>query len=280
MTKKKSEPPTGVSIVVPPRSTGRLVDAFTDMFRPFSEARGLKADQIRLRREEVAIEIAKRAKERLAIGKTTPQPVRAKILIPLIEAASNEEIEDDYMVDKWANLLASASRDNKVEPRFVGILRELTGRQAALLEKVANNNNERYANHEALLEDAALTLDVNQTRRFINAMFRGRFTKPELSLLFQDITDELDRPGCAIMDIMIFVGDDMWSMDKQAAFAAGEVNELDMEILVSLGLSKRVQFYYVTKFGHDIEFVYYHITELGIRFFRACQSNPVPETDK
>jgi hypothetical protein len=270
MTKKDKA--SGITISVPVKSAGRLVDAFTDMLRPFSESRGLKADQIRLQREDVAIEIARRARRRLEIEKAPLQAVRPKILVPLIEAASTEDLTDDYMIERWANLLASSSRDDSVEPRFVGLLRELNGRQAMLLESVARNNFESFANADALLEDAALTLDANNTRRFINNLFREKFSKPELSEVFRDIAEELDRPGCAIMDILIFVDDKMWSIDnKEGAFLKGMVNELDMEILVSLGLCKKVQFYYITKFKHDIEIIYYHITELGIQFFQSCQ---------
>jgi hypothetical protein len=92
---------------VPEKSTGRLLDALTDIIRPFSEARGLRGDQIKLQRESVAIEIAKRARARLAVERAKIEPVSGKILVPLIEAASNEEPDDSYMMDKWANLLAS-----------------------------------------------------------------------------------------------------------------------------------------------------------------------------
>jgi hypothetical protein len=54
----------------------------------------LKADQIRLQREDVLIEIAKKAKERLAIEKQPIKPIPNKILVPLLEAASNEDIDD------------------------------------------------------------------------------------------------------------------------------------------------------------------------------------------
>ena len=37
-----------VSTEIPAQSSGRLLDAITDIFRPYSERRGLKADQIRL----------------------------------------------------------------------------------------------------------------------------------------------------------------------------------------------------------------------------------------
>jgi|SRR6516164_5975791 len=51
---------------VPTTSVGRLVDALTDIIRPFSEHRGLKADLICVQREEVAIEIARLPRQRIA----------------------------------------------------------------------------------------------------------------------------------------------------------------------------------------------------------------------
>jgi len=41
------------------------------------------------------------------------------------------------MIDRWANLLASAAQEVKVQPRFVGILDELAGSQAECLERLA-----------------------------------------------------------------------------------------------------------------------------------------------
>lgn len=36
---------------IPSESSGRLLDAITDLIRPFSERRGLEADRLRLERE-------------------------------------------------------------------------------------------------------------------------------------------------------------------------------------------------------------------------------------
>lgn len=97
-----------VKAEIPPDTTGRMVDALTDIIRPFSEKRGLKADQIRLQREEVAIEIAKRAKARLAIEQSEPNPVPNKFMVPFLEKASLEE-PNSRLIDLWAQLLAKAS---------------------------------------------------------------------------------------------------------------------------------------------------------------------------
>ncbi|HKF96322.1 MAG TPA: hypothetical protein VKB96_17365 [Gammaproteobacteria bacterium] len=63
----KDEAKFEVKAEVPATSAGRFVDAVTDVFRPFSERRGLRADQIRLQREDVLIEIAKKARQRLEL---------------------------------------------------------------------------------------------------------------------------------------------------------------------------------------------------------------------
>jgi hypothetical protein len=53
-----------VKTEIPKEETGRLVAALTDIIRPFTERRGLKADQIRLQREDVLFSIVKKALER------------------------------------------------------------------------------------------------------------------------------------------------------------------------------------------------------------------------
>jgi hypothetical protein len=56
----KAEIKAEIKTEVPSEASGRFLEAITDIFRPFSEARGLRADQIRLQREDVLIEIAKK----------------------------------------------------------------------------------------------------------------------------------------------------------------------------------------------------------------------------
>jgi hypothetical protein len=131
-----------VSAEIPPPSAGRLVDALTDLFRPFSERRGLRADQIRLQREDVLFEIAKKARRRLEIENQPILPLPNKVLIPFLEKASLEE-PDSLLIDRWSDLLAScASHPESAHPRFVQILSELTKDEAQLLKDIGLN----YAN--------------------------------------------------------------------------------------------------------------------------------------
>src|SRR5271169_5661654 len=141
----RAEAKLEVKAEVPAESTGRLLDALTDIIRPFSESRGLRADTLRLQREEVAIQIAQLAQNELPSEKGNVGPVPTKILVPLIEKGSCEDPNDSEMLDRWANLLASASLKIAVQPRFVGILGELAGSQAQCIEHIAFNDFERFA---------------------------------------------------------------------------------------------------------------------------------------
>jgi hypothetical protein len=121
---------------IPPTAMGRLVDAVTDCFRPFSERRGLRADQIRLQREDVLIEIAKKARERLAIEGGDVHPIPNKFLIPFLEKASLEDPESQ-LCDLWANLLVEATKS--FDPKlgvYVDILSRIGPKDARLLREI------------------------------------------------------------------------------------------------------------------------------------------------
>jgi hypothetical protein len=126
---------------VPPTAMGRLVDAVTDSFRPFSERRGLRADQIRLQREDVLIEIAKKARERLAIEGGATAPIPNKFLIPFLEKASLEDPESE-LCNFWANLLVQASKafDPKLAV-YIDILSRIGPKDAKLLRDICFASN-------------------------------------------------------------------------------------------------------------------------------------------
>jgi len=193
----KAEAKFEVKAEVPSSSVGRTLDAVTDMFRPFSERRGLRADQIRLQREEVAIEIARLARQRAEIEMGAVKPVPNKVLIPLIEKASNEAIDDNVMIDRWAGLLASASHGSGAHPHFVQLLSELTADQALLIERIILNEHEQWQLPDRIFGDLTIDLDV----RFYSKFDLGKFAKQmfssseELMLVVEDV---FNRPGCLL----------------------------------------------------------------------------------
>ena len=267
----RAEAKLDVKATVPDSSMGRLVDAITDVLRPFSEARGFRADQIRLQREDVAIMIARKAKQRLAIEGEAVQPVPNKILVPLIESGSNEGIDDARMIDMWANLLASAASSDNVEPRFVGILRELHGRQAQAFERLVLNKNESVENLSRALEEVIFDLEPANIRQTIKGLFINKSEAPEIDDIYDVLTPVIDRPGSIAIDIIIEFGDDMWSF-TQDQMQPDHVNlESNLEILASLGLCRNVFEHYTSPFDHDISIIYYKLTDMGLRFFSCCK---------
>jgi Abortive infection alpha len=121
---------------IPAPSMGRLVDALTDAIRPFTEPRGLKADLIRLQREEVAIQIAHLAAQRARIEKIKLTPPPMKFLITFLEKASLE-VDDTDLHLRWAALLLSASTSYQASHvAFIDILSRLSADELKLLEEV------------------------------------------------------------------------------------------------------------------------------------------------
>lgn len=119
---------------VPESASGRFVDAITDAIRPFTEQRGLRADQIRLQREDVLLQIAIKARKRAEIADAPISPVPNKLLVPLLEKASLES-DDLDMQSRWAELIVSASTGKDTRHlTFVDILSRMSSEELKLLE--------------------------------------------------------------------------------------------------------------------------------------------------
>jgi hypothetical protein len=262
-----------VQATVPKASVGRFVDAVTDLFRPFSESQGLKADQIRLQREDVAIEIAKKARERIALEKVPIQPVPNKVLVPLIEAASLEDIDDSSMLEMWGNLLASAATGHSVEPRLVGILKELRKPQAELLERIALNMLDQAANGKRAtikLEGAPFNLRPAIVSEHLTSEFSQAGDELTPDLIYDLVLDEIDTLGCLVDDIILEIDEESWSLPLEGD--RSDLNQLYIhaEILTSLGLCRSVHLGFEPRDGQHLTVMYYSITELGIHLLRAC----------
>jgi hypothetical protein len=119
---------------IPPVATGKLVEALTDVIRPFTETRGLKADLIRLQREEVAVRVAKLARERIEIEARSIEPMPTKFLVRLLENASLEE-PDSLFIDWWANLLVAGATQAPVRPYLVDLMTKIGDEEAKYLDE-------------------------------------------------------------------------------------------------------------------------------------------------
>jgi len=125
-----------VKAEIPKESTGRAVDALIDIIRPFTEARGLKADVLRLQRAEVAYEIAKIAKRTAEVEAIDLKPPPTKFLAPFLEQASLED-QDTELHPRWAALLLSASTNYEARHlTFIDLLSRMSSHELSLLEEV------------------------------------------------------------------------------------------------------------------------------------------------
>lgn len=181
------------------------------------------------------------------------------------------------MIDKWANLLAASSKEGTVEPRYVAILSELSGDQARLLDLIAHNKHELFKNWLGYLEDACIHLESHRIREHITQLFKDRKFCPEVDEIYDHIFERLDVPGAAIIDVSIHLDENSWSSVLENSSFGKSENALDLEILASVGLLKKVTSFVYSKFKHEIQLDYYHMTKLGLRLFQACRDKSLAD---
>jgi hypothetical protein len=254
---------------LPKESTGRLVDALTDIIRPFSETRGLRADQIRLQREEVLIEIAKKARARLEIDGVEVRPIGRKFLVQFLERASSEE-DGTVLLDWWAALLSSASKEkNAQRPIFVDFLATISRLEAELLEELWGR----------IEPTCSIERQDHPTWKIAQAI-KSRITESEAHLLpslefesfIQSVILEkiplLDKRGIFCIFFEYPNENDRPPLDR----VLGAADTVD--VCESLGLLRRIfaSFYIYTpwigQFRVSVEYIVF--SDIGQMFMQAC----------
>ena len=129
--------------VIPADVTRANAGAWLDLISPMTEWAGLKGDQIRhkrellrIQREDVLLEIAKKAQARTELEGGVKTFVPNKFLVPFLEKASLEDSESE-LCDAWSNLFVEAARnfDPKLQV-YADILSRISWREARLLEAI------------------------------------------------------------------------------------------------------------------------------------------------
>jgi hypothetical protein len=267
----KSPIRVSVRTTVPAKSSGRLLDALTDVIRPFTERRGLRADQIRLQREEVLIRVAEKALERLRLENARIKPIPSKGLVPLLEKASLESLGDKTMIALWANLLASAAVGNQSNlPRYVTILSEINGRQARLLQRIMLRDDQSYVRDAEHLLDGLWPAD----QASVLQRLRQEHTLPDIDKMQATISHELDIDGVALETIMFGQGSEQWDNfpveRRGTSWLQFDKHRLDLDILESLNLLKDMTFKNMEFLGFGISVFYYMVTPLAVDMFATC----------
>ena len=290
-----------ISEVVPPDVTRAKVGAWLTLLSPITEWAGLKGDALRFKREllrvqqeETLVRVASKVREKLSDSEVTHQ-ISRKILVPALEKASLEDADDNVMVDRWASLLASAAQDVKVQPRFVGILEELSGAQAECLERIAFNRWDSFNYPGAMFEDSSLGYSGHEVQReFGRAIERllSADVQGDLSVHSeyngQAIADALEkrmiygfcRPGILLRSCFLTLRDARSEYYEiyDTVRDTGIRPESDLSILESLGLVREVAItcdIVVCSEPAEISFYYWHLTDLGVKFCQVCSTTRI-----
>jgi hypothetical protein len=261
-----------VSTEIPPQSTCRLVDALTDLIRPISEQRGLRADQIRLQRLEVAIKIAKMVRHLAEIENQSIYPLPNKFLVPFLEKASLEEL-DSVMIDRWADLLLSSAADPATaHPRYIQILSELTPLEAQLLRRIALNKSGLLPTaHTSLMRNRSFTHAPDRIRYLLRALLSDISKREDEEI---DVTRTVRAlfgvPGASLSSIFTTPG-----KAHQLVFVdlsnepAAMADSRSLDVLISLHLVTEHHFEIVENPG-VIFGSYVNITSLAVDFLKKC----------
>jgi len=169
---------------LPSTSSGRTLDAITDLLRPISESFGYIGDKIQLRRQTTLLEIARRAKERIETIERPLHCIPQKFFLPLLEKASLEDANDDTLVGMWANLIATASTENvQMLGQYINILSNIVPKQVFILNRMLDNtdddepydaghlvDNYYYLNQTGLPGTLNAHSEINDAEQFADAV--------------------------------------------------------------------------------------------------------------
>jgi hypothetical protein len=269
---------------IPSESSGKLIDAIVDIFRPLSEGLGYVGDKIHLRRQKTLQEISRIAKDRIdSIGKQT-NAIPDKFFIPLLEKASLEDLNDTTLVSMWANLITTAATEKvPMLAQYVSILSQISGEQVAILEKMFNNSENVRAHPYPGAARAGHLVNVLAGHLIGNYHYLNQTGLPGMidnfdcstaDQLGDKLTDSLDIKGVAIDTINVFyldsaVPDGGFSISSPDGIYS-DSNYYNFENLVRLGLVDRVEIrqHRIGKF--DIDVYYYIVSPVGIDLYACC----------
>ena len=170
----------------------------------------LIGDQVRSYRFRKQIQILTKARDILEKAGIDPRQVSLKTLVPILEHGSLEE--EESMVDRWASLLANAADPTatvKVEPSFTEILKQLSPREAQILDSIYNLVQSIPIPREEWIQRGALAESLKEVLRIseqnfeiaVDNLFRLRLCAPPSTRL-DFIDDKTKRFQLNMKDIV------------------------------------------------------------------------------
>lgn len=251
------------------------------IFGPLAEVGDLLSDKIRFYRWQSSLQTITRAKQIASEHGFNAKEVPFKTLIPLLEKASLEE-DQSPLIEKWANLLATASYDSGyIENIFIAMLSRFSVREVEELEKFVCPE---------LLE--AIGKDKAQTQVVLDASLGGATSAIVDSIAnvimgrrkgdyYTDLEEFLRKiPGMDEHILIDKLGIDFLPFDRDDIYIRnGEIeNAQARSILMAETLLSS------THFRHTFDgFTFFcnvvTPSALGIAFTEACRGDRLPKTD-
>ncbi len=236
-------------------------DLIQALFGPAATEAGLMLkDSVQRYRHMRRMRLLKRTQEVLANARIEPSRVALKLLIPIIENASNEE--EDSLQDVWANLLsnaANAEEENNVHPSFPEILKELTGRDVKFLNALYLFALELCTLYPLSMNDLPREVErVENIRLDIKQIFHVYSTAGLAKYPIRPDTSPVKKAH----NVMRNNRDAKLILDafgRQGIFIKGSIMPIDQGNTKTLNLG-----------------TYYSFSQLGASFVKAC-SEPSPQ---
>lgn len=278
-----------VSEIIPPDVTRAKTGAWLDVISPLTEWAGLKGEQtrhkrdlLRLQRENVLAEIVSRAKQRIESRHLATKPVPNKFLVPFLEQASLED-PDSELVDMWAGLLASAETEySSHHVHFVSIIFQLSANQGDILKRLIGTDNahelEREMNLDADFQSSEMREAIKHEigslsdKKAIASAVETLFDKPGLVFVHAELehkeTDDFFHIGLGTI-YKDEERNDYLRIGVSTIYR--EDDDVDFSVLQAVGLVRRVETRFFDVGIWKIAVIYYHLTQLGVYFAKACR---------
>jgi len=225
------------------------------------ELNEIPKDFIKYLRFSSQVRLLMKAKEKLESAGINPNRVPLKTIIPLLEYASLEE--EETLHDKWANLLANASKDSEEHKYviFCKILSELTPYCALFLINLYTKGNVDHITRKDIIKiENDLNLSETEGDFSLNNLLR-------LKLIDISESDEISRSGLDslkrnIKSVIDIASTSVNDLSEYAISSSAEKTDYLNKIIVEIDdMELRVHY-------KDHE---YFFTELGFQFVHSIE---------
>lgn len=180
------------------KATGKGIDAAREaggfiakyIHGPLEQATGIWTDKLKYTRWERQVTLMHRANAKMAeLGLSEPiHALPLKIAIPILQEGSMEE--DDYLQDRWANLLVNASSGVEVRATYISMLRDMTSLDVQILARIYS-----YPDEPGRVQ-AVLINDLPASTRLLEPGEQVSYEHPNLPQEVALSVENLVRLGC------------------------------------------------------------------------------------